>query len=193
MEERKPLHKQLLHLIASYLACCVMSLLGIAMFEFLLETNFGKVFFQIIQFGFIALALYPTFYDKGLQLCLHEASDGLEIAKKDLKILLIVFFGFIFGSVLLLTGMKVSFLPDLLFLYKILNIPFWGSLMIVMEPASVAQVSWAAIGLGWILPLMYVVVVLTGVVFGYQNITVRGVLCNTLGKKKRGNNDDECH
>ena len=139
------------------------------MLDILLKTTFGIVLLQFIMTIIFLGIPYLNIKRIGLY---HQKEKYVN--EKSFNI----HYGFKIGlyamlplyiTIVMLVLMKIELIPDMVYLYRILNPQFSGFLYFLLQDASIVNISWVQVIIISILPLSIPLVVGIGYLHGYKD------------------------
>lgn len=136
----KSVYKLALSAVSPLLAAMVMCFVLLSVFGRLLKNDYGIVIVQIIQLIVFAFLQYRPFFRGGIEEREYAKTTGTAPdLRKGLRAGLLLSL-LLYISVVLLILMKLHVMPDMVFLYKILNPQFTGILHYLIPNNTVSEV-----------------------------------------------------
>ena len=123
---------------SSYIAGMVMCFIVVGMLSPFLESVYGRYFIQLIQCLIMFACIYPSLKDKAREIGLDEESNMPSYhSRKVFKASVITLLLLSYIGPILLVLMKLNIMSDVLYVYKLLSIQYWGALMNMMTQLQV--------------------------------------------------------
>lgn len=151
------------------LASLVMCFLLLSILGGLLKSSYGIIIVQMIQLVIFVLVQYFPFFRQGTEECEYAKATGtVPDMSKGLRAGLLLSL-LLYISTVLLILMKLHVVPDMVFLYKILNPQFTGILHYLIPGNTVAEVRLPQILCAVFLPLTVPVITGSAYIFGVKS------------------------
>lgn len=144
--------------VSPFLASVVICLVLLPIMGQLLKSEFGVTVIQLVLLAIFVLLLFFPFYRKGIEDSKLAADNEMQPdLTKGLRAGMMLSL-LLYPSVILLILMKLQFLPDMVYLYKILNPQFTGITHYLIPNNTIDDVQFPQFIYAILLPLIVPVV-----------------------------------